>query len=348
MGKKIHTRFSLEVLFACVFLFWVACDKNEESAEAPEEDLTIVVEADRSRLLAQEKELEEKSTAVQSERDRLSKERADIAQKLSTLSKKDKKQRDQLEAEQKRLADEEKRIRTDAKKFDDERRRLDQDKNVLLERITALTKKGKGGLTIEQREEAVGQREKTLAEREAKLAEREAKIGGMEAQTVRVLEEANRLVAELRGGAGRTVVVTQAPSGGSTGSVASKTSYQKLRKQVQSKMENKGLLVDDLPPTVRGLFQQADAAADNKDYQGAEELLNQLQSAVDSRTIDRQFVDAKMARLNKEIQDTKLDEKRKKKVSSLLQELGEAFTDGRYDRANRKANQIASVLKGES
>jgi hypothetical protein len=33
-------------------------------------------------------------------------------------------------------------------------------------------------------------------------------------------------------------------------------------------------------------------------------------------------------------------------VPSLLQEIGDAFNDGRYDRANRKLNQLVAVLNG--
>ena len=53
-----------------------------------------------------------------------------------------------------------------------------------------------------------------------------------------------------------------------------------------------------------------------------------------------------MTRLNKAVAKKQLDDKRKKRVQGLLGELGDAFSDGRYDRANKKANQIAQVLKG--
>jgi hypothetical protein len=52
-----------------------------------------------------------------------------------------------------------------------------------------------------------------------------------------------------------------------------------------------------------------------------------------------------MARLNRAITATQLDEDTKKRVLGLLAEVSDAATDGRYDRANKKANQIVTVLR---
>src|SRR5688572_13344008 len=73
---------------------------EEEAAEEQEqtEDLTIVVEADKSRILQEEQALSQQREAVESEQDRLKRERQEVEEKLATLSKKDRKTREKLEA----------------------------------------------------------------------------------------------------------------------------------------------------------------------------------------------------------------------------------------------------------
>jgi hypothetical protein len=333
-------------VLACVLL--AACSNNaEDKSAAGEEDMTIVVEADKSRLLAEEQELKTKGAQMQAEKERLAKERAEITEKLSSLSKKDKKAREQLEAQQSKLEAEENRIRDAAKKAEEEREKLQSEKDALLERITSLTKRGKGGMTIEEREAEVAKREQQLASREAKLGEREQKVTNLEAEAAKVLGDANRLVAELAAGGARVAAMAAAvPAAAPTGKQYSKADAQRIQKQARAKMDTKGILVEDLAPAARALSEQMESAVNTKDFSAAAEYATQLESAVDSIIINQEFVKAKMARLNKAIADQKLDAGRQSKVNALLQELGEAFTDGRYDRANRKANQIAAVLKG--
>jgi chromosome segregation ATPase len=322
-----------------------ACSNDaQEQVAQPEEDLTIVVEADKSRILAEEQELKQKNEAVRSERERLQREREEVSEKLQTLSKKDKKQRDKLEAEQARLEAEEKRVRDQVKAFEDDREKLQRDKDALLDRIASMTKRGRGGMTIEEREAAIAQREQQVAAREAKLTEREGRIRDIESDAVKVLSDANRLLAELGANAGKTVVVTAAAA--PSGKTFNKNDAQRIQRQARTKMSNKGILSEDLPPTARALNEQIESSLGSKDFTAAAEYATQLEQVVDSIIINQEFVKAKMTRLNKAIADQKLDEKRQGKVNGLLQELGEAFTDGHYDSANRKANQIAQVLKG--
>ena len=132
------------------------------------QDLTIVVEADKSRILQEEQSLQQKRATFEEERERLAREKSDIEQKLSTLSKKDKRQREELEQQQKRLADEEKKVRERQASFEGEREKLEEEKSKLLERISKMTAT-RGGLTIEQREQGIAQREKDVAEREARV-----------------------------------------------------------------------------------------------------------------------------------------------------------------------------------
>ena len=69
---------------------------------------------------------------------------------------------------------------------------------------------------------------------------------------------------------------------------------------------------------------------------------------VDSLKVDHAFVQAKFTRINRAYQGKadQLDEGQRKKVLALLDDVSDSFSDGRYDRANRKINQIQALLEG--
>ncbi len=322
------------------------CDMVAEEEEEVE-DLTIVVEADKSRILEEEEALDSKREEVQNERDRLAREREDVERRLASLSKKDRKTREKLEGERKRLDKEEKRVRDRARKFEAERTKLAREKTELLQRIATLTKRGQGGLTIEQREAQVGRRESNVARREEALAKREAAIAGRETQASQTLQDLNGLLASLKGGGmSKTVYVSSpAASAGPTAANATKAQAQKAQRAARSRMDTKGILMDDLPPTAKTLFKQGGQSIGDKDYGEAVAAFGQVSTIVDGIAIDHTFVQAKMGRLNRAMANKELGDKDNQKVQGLLSELSNAFADGRFDRANKKANQIATVLK---
>ena len=326
-----------------------ASAKGDDDTPDSTEDLTIVVEADKSRITEEENALTARKQDFETERARLDREKTEIAEKLSTLSKKDKTQRDKLENEERRLTDQQKVLRDRSDSFESERTKLEQDKSRLLDRISKMTQT-KGGMTIEQREEAIAHREKEVAQREKDVARREAEAG-------RGLQEVGKLMDEVRSGmasiknAPVQVVTAAAPAatGGSSGAPASKASVTRLEKTIHTKMDQKGILTDDLSPSAHDLEATAIAAISNKDFAAAQDALSQLGVAVDSITINHSFVQAKMARINRQFDDKKLgagmDDTRQKKIQSLLAEASDSFSDGRYDRANRKINSIYAVLQ---
>ncbi len=71
---------------------------GEAATEGEVEGLTIVVKADKSRNQQEENALRAQRAGFDAERLRWERERSAIAEKLSTLSKKDKSQREKLEA----------------------------------------------------------------------------------------------------------------------------------------------------------------------------------------------------------------------------------------------------------
>lgn len=327
---------------ATVLMLGAGCKDDE--ADAPSdgvEDLTIVVEADKSRILQEEQDLQEKRSTVEQERERLSKERSDVEQKLASLSKKDKKQRDELEGEQKRLADEERRMRERSKSFESERSKLEDEKTKLLDRISKMTAT-KGGLTIEQREQLIAQREKDVAARERAVAERERGLAHREGEVTKRLAEATRAIGDLQGMGGitKTVVVNQASAPSNAPAQVTRAAVQKLQRQVRSSMDQKGLLMDDLPPAAKDAYKSANDAINSKDYASAYESLSEVQSMIESVQINQAFVSAKMSRLNRLAEKKSLDQTGKQ----LLNDISDAANDGRYDRANRKINQVWALI----
>lgn len=323
-----------------------ACQGEEALGEEEQtEDLTIVVEADKSRILQEEKALSERREAVESEHDRLKREREEIASKLASLSKKDRKTRERLETEQARLEQEEKQLRDRMNKFESERAKLEREKSQLLDRISSLTAT-KGGLTIEQREQRIAQRERSLAEREETLAKREAALAAREREATQTLQALNSVLTGLKDGGGtRTVIVNSpaAPPAGAAAATASRGQAVRAQRAARAKMEAKGILMDDLPPTAKSRLEEGNRALGAKEYAEAVIAYEEVQSYVDGISVDQGFLNGKMKRINRAV--GKLDDNKKQKVMPLLLEMGDAFSNGRYDRANKKANQIVSVLR---
>jgi DNA repair exonuclease SbcCD ATPase subunit len=321
-----------------------AC-KDEEKAGtggAPIEEMSIVVEADKTRILEEEQTLKKERANVEEEQARIERERAEITERLASLSKKDKSQRDKLEADQRRVQGEEARLNARMRSFQEDRDKLERDKNVLLEKISRL-EQPKGTQTIQQREETMAKRERDLAKREAELAQREKAVAEREAEVVKTLRDAQSLLANA--GSTRTVVVAASQTNAAANPTAA--SVGALRREVMRKMEYRGLLPDDLPPTAREFDQDARASLKSKDYSVAQDALLKLDKAVDAVVVNGAFVQGKMTRINRTYSNTKLDQSRSTQDQKLLSEFGELATDGRWDRANQKANQMVAIYQSK-
>ena len=131
----------------------------------------------------------------------------------------------------------------------------------------------KGGLTIEQREQLIAQREKDVAVREKAVAERERGLAAREGEVTKRLADATRAISDLQslGGVTKTVVVNQSSSPTTASAQVTRASVLKLQKQVRSAMDQKGLLMDDLPPAAKDAHKSANEAIENKDYASAHE-----------------------------------------------------------------------------
>ena len=342
------------VALACGLGLW-GCKKGDAAkADAAQEDngnvedVTIVVEADKSRILQEETALKARRQEFETERARVEREREEIAEKLSSISKKDKSQRDKLESAEKELNDQQKRLRDRSESFEGDRAKLEQEKSKLLERIGKMTAT-RGGLTVEQREEAIARREAAVAQREKDVAKREADAARGLTDIRSMMDEVRTGVSAAKAAAAQGAAAPQPRSSTAGGEPATKVSVAKQQKTIRSKMDTKGILGEDLPATVRDLDANAGSAVSSKDYASAAEAFSQLSQAVDSIAINHAFVQAKMARINRQFEEKKvgnsIDDSKQKKIQTLLAEASDSFSDGRYDRANKKINQIYGILQ---
>ncbi|MBC7795185.1 MAG: hypothetical protein H7Z43_15885 [Clostridia bacterium] len=315
---------------------------NEPRKDEPAvEEMSIVVEADKSRILEEEQSLEKKRATVEEEQARLQRERTEISERLASISKKDKSSRDKLEADQKRVQDEENRLSNARRSFDEDRDKLERDKNKLLEKISKL-EQPKGTQTVQQREEATTRRERDISKREGDLAQREKHVAEREAEVSKALREAQSLLSSI----GNTRVIVQAPVAAPTSSPTA-TSVASLRRDVMRKMEYRGILVDDLPPAARDLEQESKASLKSRDYGAAQDALMKLDKAIEGIAVNGPFVQGKMTRLNRSYSSTKLDSGKSTQIQKLLSEFSELATDGRWDRANQKANQMVAIYQSK-
>ena len=318
-----------------------ASDTTGAATEGDVEDLTIVVKADKSRIQQEENALRARRADYDAERQRLERERGEIADKLSTLSKKDKTQREKLEAAESDLAARQLQLQMRAESYESERAKLEEEKSKLLERIGEVMQT-KGGLTMEQREQA-------MAQREREVALREKDVGRRESEAAHGLQEIAKLVEQLREEIASNKTSRLAPTAAAPVATVSRAAVLRLQHQVRQKMDTRGILPDDLPTTQRSLDSSAAGAITSHDFATAQDALTQLSQAIDGIIVNHTFVQAKMARINRQFEEKKRtawDESQKKRVQGLLAEASDSFSDGRYDRANKKINQIYALLQG--
>lgn len=320
----------------------VACNDASQPAKPDNavEEMSIVVEADKSRILEEEQSLEKKRASVEEDQQRLERERTEINERLASLSKKDKSARDKLESDQKRVQDEENRLASQRRSFDDEREKLERDKSKLLEKISKIDQP-KGGQTVQQREEGMARRERDLARRESDLAEREKRVAEREADVSKALRDAQGLLSSI----GSTKVIVQNVPAAAPSASPTSTTVASMRRDVMRKMEGRGILVDDLPPAARDLDSQSKTDTKGKDYAGAQDALVKLDKAIDGIAVNGPFVQGKMTRINRTYASTKLDAAKSAQIQKLLSEFSELATDGRWDRANQKANQMVAIYQ---
>ncbi len=107
-------------------------------------------------------------------------------------------------------------------------------------------------------------------------------------------------------------------------------------------LQEKGLLMSDLPPEVASLDAAAAAALRAGEWDRAFALADELGRAVARLELDQRFLDAKLRRLGAQLGRKPLDGAA---AEQLLREATSLAADGQYGSANARLNRLAAMLQ---
>jgi len=309
----------------------LACPGSEKQRTAADDELTIVVQADRTRLAGEEAALQEQRRVLEQERTRLNAELERVAQQKESSPESSEAVRLALEAVKKQEAIEAllKRQEAIAKERDDLLKKVTESP-VPVAPAPAPAATVSPAFTSElqkvikdasERDKAAAGRERSVAEREKDLAEREKALAAREASLAE--REAS---CQAGGGRARGPELT-------AGQVA------RAYKDLLGAMDRKGILPDDLPASRQKAFKAASSQR-SKDPARAMDGIESVQTAVDNLVIDDDFIQAKSKRINQ----LAAGKKATGEIAELLRQASRSATDGRYQEANRALNNIVSII----
>lgn len=306
-----------------------SCSRDKPDKQ---EELTIVVEADRSKLARQEQELKQRFGELQKERERLRREREKLlSQRLSGGV--GQQQQQLLSQKEKELFARERKMLQRERELEQERQKLTSQVDSLLGRLAGAggpaPARGNGSTQLARREKSLAEREADLARREKDLARREADLARREADFL-------KLKSKLAGITAVAARYRERP--------VSRQSAQRVYRKALGKMQRRGILVADLPLEDSGLLRQVEAALKKGSYNQALALAERLDALVQATAVDAGFIERKLQRLSQLRARAKLSSAAGKKVSSLFREATRFYSDGRYARANRQLNKIFVIL----
>jgi|GEM_PF-2795963 len=187
---------------------------------------------------------------------------------------------------------------------------------------------------IAVREAGVGSREKGLGTREDRVAQREAALA------IRERDQALREKETCSGGGTTTIIQTTDPKAGKH----TRQEVESVFGKAKALMSDKGILVDDLNGGLRELYKDTGDGLKENDVGTAFVTATQLYKQIAAMTVDREFVQAKSARMSAVAKRKSLSDGDTKQVSDLLASATELFVDGNYKGANKKLNSIWPVL----
>jgi hypothetical protein len=200
--------------------------------------------------------------------------------------------------------------------------------------LDAVVRTGDKAAAIASREAEVASRERAIADREARIGERERALAQRE------VEAAQRWKDSCSTG-GAPVIIQQAPS--SSGKYSNQDVNALLKKAKQA-MAKKGVINSDLTGPAQLLESEASKALNDNDTSKAYFAAAQLVATVDAIQINRQFIQAKTARLSAQVKATKLDEQTNKELAGILGDVMNSYNNGDFAAANRRLNNLAAKL----
>jgi hypothetical protein len=206
--------------------------------------------------------------------------------------------------------------------------------DLLNSKLDALVVSGDRAARMASREAEMAAREKAIAEREARLAERERAL------VQRDHESAQRWKDSCGGGGAPVIIQAPATKDGNYTRKDVTAMIQKAKKA----MAKKGLITSDLPGPAQSLESDATDAINAGDMSRAYIAAAQLSGHVDAITVNRQFIQAKTARLSAQVKSTKVDEATNKQLDEIIRDVSQKYNDGNFNAANQRLNQLAVML----
>jgi len=185
---------------------------------------------------------------------------------------------------------------------------------------------------VASREAEIASREKAVADREAKIAERERQLAQRDSESAARWKETCSVGAPM-------IIQSNAPKDGKYTNKDVTALIQKAKKE----MNKKNLINSDLGAAA-SLESEAGKALNENDMSKAYFAAAQLVATIDAITINRQFIQAKTARLSTQAKGMKLDDATNKQIADGLGDVMQKYNDGDFGAANRRLNGLAGIL----
>ena len=180
-----------------------------------------------------------------------------------------------------------------------------------------------------------------LQRRDNQLADMEKRLVAMAGQLSDIRDDIQKQAETCGAGGGTTII--QAPKLPS-GSKYNKKDVEPILTKARGVMSKKGIASADLPGGIAGLEKEATSAMADGEYGKAFLAASTLLQNVEAIKIDKGFVAAKIARLNRVMKQKKLDDATSKQVLDLFNEVGEKYNDGDFTGANKRLQEISKLL----
>jgi len=308
---------------ASLLLLIAACD--DDKVAAPDE-LTIVVQGDRREVEQLEKSVREREEALKRDKEQLDQRIADLAKGLKAAADAEQKRRLEEELRQSHALEGQLGVRVSA---------------LQAQKIEVEAKKRAVDADLQRAAQAaLDARTAAVASREAKVAEREAQLAVLErdlSQRFKDVALREKAVAafERQGPPPEYLDRKQVPKA---------AMVEQKHKKLLGELDARGILVSDLPAEEQPLNAEIFAARRQRDFVRAMDLINDLGKAVAKLHVDQRFVEAKITRLQGARGTAKLSDTQRGEIEKLLKDVTSAFSDGRYEQANKGLNRIAVIL----
>src|SRR5207248_8495790 len=106
-------------------------------------------------------------------------------------------------------------------------------------------------------------------------------------------------------------------------------------KKLLADIETRGILISDLPSGDQPINAEIFSARRQGDFARAWDLIGELSKVVARLKVDQKFVELKMLRLQGARGSARLSDPQRGEVEKLLREVTSAYSDGKYDQANK-------------